>query len=431
MLENNIKYIMNYIEKNYFCVFELKDSNYKEILARKIAQQMPNVDYSLGQYDFFIDRFINREMINKSSVSYERLTNVKNHVFLVMNYYNTFNGVKIPDFKKSQLLITKILISRYNYDDIINGKYDDLIKEYIYLNSGKKEESGVKEVVHDYMKQNGTYIEEDIDSVIELSKELIDAGYSASQIKSGACDPLIELYTIKDSVKKNSVESKNSSINRIPLKTKDTSKSLRTRALTLAVTVTLLGGAFVIRNTTEKINERPSISYVLDDYEYPSIPNEHSEEFAGTCMHVIYKYVDYAKYGEEYGQLCLFNAYKSIDSEPFHGMDVIFNVEKESAKTNENLELINDDIGNTSCYLVYVYNKLVNAGIEEINRKEYRDAVIRYDKQVANYKELNPFYVLDKSDQKLLEELMKIYEKYCDSLEIELEKKLEETRGAK
>lgn len=436
MLEKNMEYIINYIDKNYFCVYELKDYNLKDCLTRKIINAMRNVDYSSGQYDFFVDSVIGKEMKSLKSISYERLINVKNHVYLIMNYYKTFNNIEISSFKSLQLTITKLLISRYNYDEIMNGKYDELIKKYMYLKDETlSEETKIRESVSEYIKQNGTYIEEDMESVVKLSKELIDSGYNTEQVKNGFCDSFMDLYSTKDAIKRNSIESKNESINKIPLKEKNSSKSLRTQALTLAIAVSVFAGAYLFGNSNAN---NPSIkdtlieiSTTFDDYEYPKIYGESSSEFSETCTHIIYKFSDYAQYGEKFGQLCLLKGFKSIETDPYYAMDVVMNIAQESAKNIEDLEGISDEVSPYSCYPIYVYSKLKEAGIDVEKNERITKAVKNYDKQTCNYKQFYPYSALQEEDKKSLDKMMRIYEDYCESLNIELAKKMNETKGAK
>ena len=49
----------------------------------------------------------------------------------------------------------------------------------------------------------------------------------------------------------------------------------------------------------------------------------------------------------------------------------------------------------------------------------------KYDSQFANYRELYPYSVLDKKDQKNVDSIMKEYSKYIEGLEKNLGKDLE------
>lgn len=432
MIEN-INYVSNYIDKNYFNVDELKDLNYKSLLCRKIASAIPNVDLRSGQYDFLINGHIDREMKSKKSVSYEKFINVKNYIYLVINYYKTIKNIEINDFDKLLLRIVKKIISKYKYEDIMNGLYDEEIKRSIFIQEKpENDEQITRKIVNDYIKENSTFIEEDIDETLKIAKSLIDSGYSSDRVKKGECDSLMESYIVKEAIKKNSIKSRNSTINKIPLIKKNNSKVLRTKALTMAIITSIFVGiCFANANNIEKPSIEDTlmeISTTFDEYEYPRIDGEGSNEFVDTSHHIIYKYSDYAQYGEEFGQLCLLKGFKSVDSDPYYAMDVVMNLAVEAAKYSENLETISKDVSDCSCYPQYVLNKLIKAKISSVFNGNIVRAVHNYDKQTNNYKQYYPYSTLNKEDQKALQKMMEIYEKYCEDLNVELAKKINETK---
>ena len=119
-----------------------------------------------------------------------------------------------------------------------------------------------------------------------------------------------------------------------------------------------------------------------------------------------------------YGQICFFKAYESIKGEPFHTMDSMFAIMQERARYAEGFEELYKDIEGYDSYAMYVFDHLKEE--PSFNAKRYEDAVYEYDSQVANYKELNPYRVLDRKDQNLLKEMIRVYKRYINKLENEV-----------
>ena len=59
---NSITYICNYVLTYYESVKEFSNSDFILSLAKAITDDIPNVDFTTGNYDFYIDNFIYRIM---------------------------------------------------------------------------------------------------------------------------------------------------------------------------------------------------------------------------------------------------------------------------------------------------------------------------------------------------------------------------------
>ena len=104
--EEKISYVNNYINNNYFKVVELEDYNYKMELCKKIVNLASNIDFLNGDYDFFIDAHIKRNMELLNSSTYKKFLAAKEYISLIINYNASSIGLnvlpliprKIPSF---------------------------------------------------------------------------------------------------------------------------------------------------------------------------------------------------------------------------------------------------------------------------------------------------------------------------------------------
>ena len=125
---NSITYICNYVLTYYESVKEFSNSDFILSLAKAITDDIPNVDFTTGNYDFYIDNFIYRIMEHRNSVSFSNYINVKNHVFLVVNYYKISNNLKSINMETfTTNTSTNVQIE---YDGLLS-EFDDLITRSI------------------------------------------------------------------------------------------------------------------------------------------------------------------------------------------------------------------------------------------------------------------------------------------------------------
>jgi len=172
----------------------------------------------------------------------------------------------------------------------------------------------------------------------------------------------------------------------------------------------------------ETIPKETLVDYeLIDEYEYPNIPYEMSNEYAETLSHIMNQYIENASIGKEYGQICLYKAFQSIKSEPYSVMDSMFQLIKERAKYNEEILPLYEDIKDSESYIDYMYKSLSKEGSSKIT-DDITSAVETYNSQVANYRELNAFGLLDKSEKSSIEKMEKMYGKQIKQLENEIEK---------
>jgi len=159
---------------------------------------------------------------------------------------------------------------------------------------------------------------------------------------------------------------------------------------------------------------------IFDTYDYPDIPYTMSDEFAETLEHIVDYYDEYESYGSGYGQICLYRAYEAIkgsERAKTYAMDIMIGLIKSRSQYNDDMQMIYSDVKPYQSYMEYVYDRIGDN--PKMSDDIYSKAVKTYASQVANYKELNPFSLLNNDEQRAIKNMMSIYGKYIDDLELE------------
>lgn len=494
---NNVTYICNYILTYYENVKEFSNSDFILSLAKSITKDIPNVDFTNCNYDFYIDNFIYRIMENRNSVSFSNYSNIKNHIFLVVNYYKIVNNLQIDNMDVIVKCITNEVMSTNSYEDIINGNMDEYIEslvntiqipsikedkidtntkpifDYIvnFLNknsnaycydgdvltiakdimddalsknidksiilSGRYDKEiyliivgskfnlkpsnslvGVVDYVRSLVNKYNKYMNLDnkerlmLDNALDISFKLVSRVYNVMDIYDGNYDDYIINEIRKNSMKRNSLVTDSAESYGInPNSFKTNNRKINGKALAAAVLSATI--VFMAKNNMDEVK--------FDSYNYETIENEHDDEFADTLKHIEEQFSKNEDALDGTGQLCFKNAYDSVNCEKFHAMDTMFLLIQQS-NVYDKTE-IGSEVENYSCYARYVYDKLMKNGYNLSSK--YLDAVNNYDRQVANYKLLNPYYTIDKKDRSTLNSMMKMYTEYCNGLEDSLNKTVE------
>lgn len=138
MNSENTNYIYNYIKYYYFSVDEFRDENYLKDISNRIASSMPNSSFKDRKLDFMINNKVGEELRLKRSDSFRIFEEVKNYIYLYMNYYKIYNNVNIKNYNILLYEITRFIFSSYDYDYIVSGNCDSDIEAMIndYVNSG-------------------------------------------------------------------------------------------------------------------------------------------------------------------------------------------------------------------------------------------------------------------------------------------------------
>lgn len=128
-IDRDLNYIYNYIKYYYSSVNELKNESFIVNLANKIRYSMMKSSFSERKLDFYINNYIYQEFSTLKSESYNSFITIKNHIYLLMNYYKICNGIVIENYNVLLYEITRIIASRYNSEDVTSGIYDSLIED--------------------------------------------------------------------------------------------------------------------------------------------------------------------------------------------------------------------------------------------------------------------------------------------------------------
>lgn len=446
-----------YLILNYYKIYHGENVvNYDAMICEIMRTICSNFDYEEiidGKCDMLIESLI------QSNITYKFNPNEKEvNIPVNVMYISSENGKIVDDRENIYVYILRILQVNSNVfkfdgdlrilaeiicndicslgikiDDILSQKYDDLIIGYIRQNRYGIEYSSefrrIQIEVSKYVMNNNTYMEisnhdEKIASeIFRLSKKLLDDGFTSSDVAVGKCNSIMEHHLRFDCIMSNSKKcNQNKKEKRNPnkflLSLNKTFYPIRTKALTLALIATIAGGALTAVNVVNA--DRVDYEQV-DEYDYPDIEHEMDREFDKTLEHIMFQYVENASINPLYGQICLYKAFESIESEPYHAMDAMFAMIKERAKYNEDIKVLYEDIKGCDSYAHYIFNNMAKNNSGKLN-ESMRDAVITYNSQVANYKELNPYGLLERDEKSALKDLEKEYGKYIEQLEKEMEK---------
>ncbi len=430
----------------------LGNHSYEEILEgnceseiEKLIEMQPDVKYEPKEKITRVPLDITHITFNGNSVIDDR-TYISKYIF------DYLNGIKdLFEFKGDIKILANLICSdmckeRMHIDDILSGEYDTVIDSYI-----RKKMFGIQFTnkfgdvyieVSRFVMTNHTYmdvgnLEQNVaEEIFELSKHLIRSGYDRNSIKNGQCDNIMENHLRLNCLKANSRVCKNT---KLAGKDKNPNKffldfkfeSLKKPiAVALALGIISTSVAFGEFNNNSSNNENIES---FDTYEYPDIPYTMSEEFAETLEHVVEYYDMYESYDRGYGQICLYRSYESIkgsEKDKTYAMDIMFALIKSRAQYIDEMQNLYNDVKPYQSYMEYVYDRMVMIN-PKFKEDIYSKAVRSYASQVANYKELNPFSLLNADEQKALKEMMKSYGKYIDNLEIGFNKLINNTEREK
>lgn len=503
-IDSDINYICNYIEYVFFNIEELQNKAYLMSIVRAIKNNMISSDFSSGKFDFYINNFVTQQLRSIKSRSYCKFQDIKNHVYLAINYYKVYHGVNIDDYEHVLCEIMRSICTKYSYTDIISGKCDVEIEKLIEYSYTKKTEivndseyvyeyvlrfleknqeifkfddglNSLAKIICDYLNKigakaddvlsyeydsliysiikdrkfgisyssdfikinnavikyvlkNNTYIET-VDKgkrineeVFNLSLHLLKYGFSDDDILTGRCDDIMEKHLRMNCIMVNSKicdnnEQEKQNPNKFLLSLDKAYTPLKTRALVLAI-ISVIGIGVKLGFNNASSNE---LSYeIVDEYDYPEIPYGMSNEYVLTLEHIMSQYMENSSINPIYGQICLYKAFKSIDSQPYNVMDSMLCLIMEKAKYDDSIFALYEDIKDCETYVDYMYKNLCEYKPKEIT-DDISDAVRVYNSQFANYKELNPYGLLDKKDASQINKLSNIYGKYIDELEEQIE----------
>ena len=177
-MDRDLNYIFNYIKYYYASVNEFKNEAFLMNMCNKIRYSMMKSSFSERKLDFYLNNYIQEEFKDLNSESYNSFTTIKNHIYLLMNYYKIYNNVVIENYNVLLYEITRVIASRYTCEDVVSGIYDSLIEDMFScdikseFNTGSNKVSiGEVEVIDKDTIKNYVfdYLSNDVNKVFEFS----------------------------------------------------------------------------------------------------------------------------------------------------------------------------------------------------------------------------------------------------------------------
>jgi len=340
-----------------------------------------------------------------------------------------------------------------DYDNLGDKEFFDFIHNFIKNKVNEKNDVKLKKEFNDVRNYILKYIRDSkryegipdyhlfVDDVaFDLADELLSKGAKLKDIKNGICLSYIDSELRKDAMRRKSVSNDsgirkfNDDVKEIKLTIKN---FFRNKIARNALAIVL--GILIFSNSSPGIAMFEGIADLLfpsqysetvdelrdfDNYDYPLIQNSEDKNFAATYYHLVDIFPKYAKYdlflNDNYEQICLYEAYKSIDNIDPSMMDSLLNMmcgyyQNNGDIASESLLYDNATLANSTSmsYPVYVYIAMHEAGIDV---GDYANAVKAYSEQIHNvsgttYDSISPQY------QKDIKKMMKEYGKFIEQLE--------------
>ena len=131
-------------------------------------------------------------MEHRNSVSFSNYINVKNHVFLVVNYYKISNNLKLDNIDNIVKCITNEIMNTNSYEEIISGDIDEYIESLvstIKLPNIKEDDKidadtmPVFDYIVNFLNKNSNAYSYDGD-ILTIAKDIMDDALSRNIDKS-------------------------------------------------------------------------------------------------------------------------------------------------------------------------------------------------------------------------------------------------------
>lgn len=387
-IEKRRKIMFNYdgsIGKIVLGIYEEMEYDQKGMLNRIIRQVRSGEVANDLIYDKEFDSYF-FDYMSRLCQSYPDNIQFKNSFLSVKNYiWNMLvdSYKKIPNSKKikndmAYSLATEELLKGRNINDILNGYYDSEI---------------MKLVARD-----------------EIARRSIGSG---AQVVTGDIKKKKQMTTIFIS---------------------------SALALILWVSNTSVGTRFfeVLGNSLfQEPSKKVTIS-MIDNYKYPDIEDIKDKDYLETIYNIEDVYHRYRQYNlkpnDRYEQLCLYNAFSSIDNDDIDLMESIFKRVKDDFSRDGKVDFAKQDdyesLEKYDSYIGYVYDMMQLSGIE---MDDYNNAVSQYLVLLRSNQDssmqISPYSNLSDNLKKDLEKMIKRYCKLCRQVEKDMEMSLNKNKG--
>lgn len=355
----------------------------------------------------------------------------------------------------SQIEMMATVHGEINAIKIINGEMDNFIMDVIKIKQ-KERPKYDNQIVFDYVYNvllNESH-EEIINSALyDFTLQVVDKlksneyGFDNVDIMEHRCDGIIrnmylERYCptqeiIREKMKRQSVKSQKGKLKKpVDLLKKAMLKKRVQKELSCLLIVATLGSVGGL--TTGKIfnnkNERDTMNLAksLDNTIRYTI--SYSDDFMEeiSYKHAVEGVTNYynqlKKYGNEYGNLCFYNAFS--DGLSIKEMDRLMSNVRSTIDNDVNYFELSNVLKREDCFLDFIYDSLIMMGCEEINEDKYIDSLIAYKQSFyGNLYGIASDYHIYSNDKKNIDEMIELYNEYCKKNLVKLGNELQENNG--
>ena len=378
---------------------------------------------------------------------YKEYTNkIIERVKFVLNRLDAFDVMFVSEKKiVSDMVIMATVRGEISGSKIIHGNMDEFIINYAKMNKNEKVWYDDSQVLNHIFNVLINESDKDIiGSVLrnfasEVMETLMGPEYrfTRDNIMDCECDDLIrKMYNdryhssyINVNVEQNKMrtQSVSNSIKADLIKYSKRKKRIHqsiAKLLTVAILTTSCGfglNYLIDRREDSKLIE---LAKSLDRTREYSIRHYNTEseryDYEKAVSGIISYYNKLFPYGNEYRHLCFYNAYKS-EGMYILDMDEILLRVKAEIKDIKGFEEFESMIKDDDCYYDFIYDSLVQMGCKEIFNEKYLNAIVSYKQSYYgnSYGIVSDHHIYS-GDEAALEEMEKLYRKYCEDYQIQL-----------
>jgi len=338
----------------------------------------------------------------------------------------------------SQIVMMATVRGEVNAIKIINGEMDNFIMNVINSKQKKTSRYDDQTVLQYVYKVLLNESDEEIigSALSEFTVQVVDRlksseyEFNNSDIMEHRCDKIIksmylERYCltpeiIREKMKRQSVKtSKNKTKKPVDLFKKAMLKRKIQRDLSCLLIVATLSsvGGFAIGNAINKKNDRDAM-FLAKSLDTTSYSISHSSDIMEkiTYNHAVEGVINYynqlKKHGNEYANLCFYNAFSEGLS--LNEMDLLFSKVRTTVGDDVNFFELSNILNKEDCFLDFIYDSLIMMGCEEIKNDKYMESLISYKQSFyGNMYGIVSDYHIYSNDKRNIDKMMELYDEYC------------------
>lgn len=424
--------VWRYIENNYLYNSNKNTIKYfsKRISLRLIVDYN-YLDLSKGLYDDKIKEEYNNicKDLEKRVASY------------IINNIDLLDGINHKEVA-SQFVNLIISNDKYDVNMYFDGSYNKLINDLCIRNKMVNSEKKVENAKNAIRKliENRVTDKKNLNEIVDkIYNKLVERKYLYSDIINGNVNSYIlnlcNEYSFavfrperinnvgfgdinRSRMKEQSVVNGNSLDK---FKVRRGKEKVNKVVITLAVLGTLVASTYgVVHSSYNTYMSNQAISTVRewDGYSYSNIFTLHTDAFNTTAKNVVDTYDDYLRFeNDNYKYLGFYRAYVSVKADRLYIMDNMLKVIKEDDSVNG--RLLKGELRTTSCYLEFMYDRLVEMGYNDINEDDFNRLLNEYLQVRNDHRYEEPVQYLSKKHKKMVEKIRDKYIEYSEKYLVE------------